>query len=60
MHFMKNDEGGGWLFPEFFKVTFSSDGDVGLGMRLYSAMVGAGLIIVEPVVKVCDKLGLTD
>ena len=55
----KNDESG-WLFPEFFKITVSKDSDVGLGMRIYSAIVGAGLIIIEPVVHVCHKLGVDE
>lgn len=51
---------GSWLFPEFFKLAVSKDKDVDLGMRTISVMVGAGLLIIEPVVRVCDKLGLTD
>lgn len=49
-----------WLFPEFFKLSVSTDKDVDLGMRTISVIIGTGLLIIEPVVKVCKKLGISD
>ena len=57
---MKSFDKGSWLFPEFFKLAVSTDKDVDLGMRTISVLVGAGLLILEPVVKACDKLGIMD
>lgn len=57
---MKSFDKGSWLFPEFFKIAVSTDKDVDLGMRVISVMAGTGLLILEPVVKVCNKLGITD
>jgi hypothetical protein len=57
---MNGLDNGSWLFPEFFKLAVSKDKDVGPGMRVYSVMVGTGLLVIEPVFKVCDKLGIMD
>ena len=47
-----------WLFPAFFKLAASKNKDVDVRLRCYGILIGTGLLIVEPVVKICNKLGL--
>ena len=57
---MSNLDKKSWLFPDFFKVAIRKDESVGLDMRFYSLLVGTGLLVVEPAVKIFDKLGFFD
>ncbi len=54
----EKDEDDGWLFPELLKLSVSTDEDVSVGERVISGMAGLGLMIIEPIGKLGNKLGL--
>lgn len=46
----------GWVFPEFFRAVVSTDPDVDLRTRFYGAIAGLGMMVIEPVIRICNKL----
>ena len=52
----KDDEPSDWLFIELGKVAFAKDEEVTLGMRVVSLMASGGMMILEPPLKLINKI----
>ena len=52
----KNDEPSDWLFIEMGKVAFAKDKEVTLGMRFVALMASGGMMILEPPLKLINKI----
>jgi hypothetical protein len=48
----------GWIFPMFFKAVISRDKNFDISMRLHCLLFGCGLLFVEPVLRLCKKMGV--
>ena len=52
----KDDEPSDWLFIELGKVAFAKDEEVTFGMRVVSLMASGGMMILEPPLKLINKI----
>lgn len=52
----KDDEPSDWMFIELGKVAFAKDEEVTLGMRVVSLMASGGMMILEPPLKLINKI----
>lgn len=51
-----DEEGKGWLSIRILKVSLDPEEDLSLGSRILGTMMGTGLLILEPIVRIKDKI----